>query len=52
MSEERVKTKDEINNLSPSTEVNISYQVDQNKIQTSENLNNNLLYTKVYILLI
>jgi hypothetical protein len=41
MSEERVKTKDEINNLSPSTEVNISYQVNQNKIQTSENININ-----------
>ena len=41
MSEERVKLKDEINNLSPSTEVNISYQVDQNKIQTSENININ-----------
>ena len=35
MSEEQVKTKDEINNLETSKEINISFQSEQNKIDNS-----------------
>ena len=44
MSEEQVKTKDEINNLETSKEINISFQSEQNKIDNSVKIDTNSSY--------
>ena len=45
MSEEKAKTKDEFNNnVSTNNEISISYEIEQNKIQNSDNINNNGVY--------
>ena len=45
MSEEKAKLKDEFNNnVSTNNEISISYEIEQNKIQNSDNINNNGVY--------
>ena len=44
MSEEQVKTKDEINKFSASKEINLSYHSKQNKIDNSIKIDTNILY--------
>ena len=39
MSEEKAKLKDEFNNISTTKEIRISYEIDQNKIHNSDNIN-------------